>query len=78
MHFLNFQNLTNELWKRENAPTFLKSILEFRTGIGPRPHPHASCCVRRSVHSMWMEFLESVPIPEFPEFRPIPEFRDLV
>jgi hypothetical protein len=58
------------------ANSDLTQFPEFRTEIGPRPHPHASCCVRRSVYSMWMrfrcaipEFRESVPIPEFPEFR---------
>ncbi len=39
-----------------------RSISEFLTGIDPHPHPHASCCGQRLVHSMCMQFRESVGV----------------
>jgi hypothetical protein len=54
----------------------LNQFPKFRTGIGPRPHPHASYCVRRLIRSMWMQSRYGILWIEskrnWTEFRPIP------
>ncbi len=39
----------------------LTQFPKFCTGIGPRPHPHASCCGQRLVHSVRVQFRYGIP-----------------
>jgi hypothetical protein len=39
----------------------LTEFPEFRTEIRPHPHPHASCFVRRLVHSICIQFRYGIP-----------------
>jgi hypothetical protein len=69
-------NFWNQFQFRSIPSNFaLTQFPEFRTGIGARPHPHASCCVRRLVHNMRMQFRHWIPGIESKrnraEFRPI-------